>query len=649
MADTNMAEKMAQLDSFSASSPAAVAPPPKRVADPKQTVAKRPRVEGTRFNFSHLKRRMLETFCLIWLQPGFLWVRPEPEESESLQGALLRDRALLFSLIFIFQTQGPLQFMQVDIDYYTKAPDARFQNKENPHKGETAVPVLRIYGVTEEGHSVLAHVHGFEPYFYVECPEELQTPDGLDAFRQALEALLAASGCRDKADPYVRKVEMVQRSTLMRWQGSNDHSCFLPLACNPCMIPYLAVRVVVAVPSLVATCRRMLEAGFALSGKGFFPPSTSYETNIPFALRFMVDRDLAGGGWVLAENVFHRAGRDYVSQCQLEVDMCYSDLKPQEKLHIAPLRILSFDIECYNPEGKGFPKAESSPVIQIAVYLKVHGCERPLSHAVWTLQSCNDIAGAIVYAFDTEEEMLLSFRHFVQEVDPDVITGYNIINFDLPYLVDRAEAKGINAEFCKLGRLRNEKCRKRINNFSGRETIEINIDGRINFDMLAEQKLSSYSLNAVSAEFLGEQKEDVHHSMIGDLYQTSAETRRRLAIYCLKDAYLPMRLMEKLLCMYNYVEMARVTGTPINFLLNRGQMIKVQSQLLRKARQCGFVMPTLKTEASNDKFEGATVLEPLTGYYPQPIATLDFASLYPSIMMAHNLCYCTLLKPEQAP
>ncbi|CAE7319846.1 POLD1 [Symbiodinium sp. CCMP2456] len=173
----------------------------------------------------------------------------------------------------------------------------------------------------------------------------------------------------------------------------------------------------------------------------------------------------------------------------------------------------------------------------------------------------------------------------------------------------------------------------------------------ISFDMLTviqkEQKLSSYSLNAVSAEFLGEQKEDVHHSMIGDLFLGSAESRRRLAVYCLKDAYLPMRLMDKLLCMYNYVEMARVTGTPINFLLNRGQMIKVQSQLLRKAGQCGFVMPTQKTEAADGKFDGATVLEPRTGFYPQPIATLDFASLYPSIMMAHNLCYCTLLKPEQ--
>merc|ERR1719343_1785957 len=77
-------------------------------------------------------------------------------------------------------------------------------------------------------------------------------------------------------------------------------------------------------------------------------------------------------------------------------------------------------------------------------------------------------------------------------------------------------------------------------------------------------------------------------------------------------------------------------------------MIKVQSQLLRKAQEHQFVMPAIKSEKSEDKYEGATVLDPLTGYYDKPIATLDFASLYPSIMMAHNLCYCTLMRPEQA-
>jgi len=58
-------------------------------------------------------------------------------------------------------------------------------------------------------------------------------------------------------------------------------------------------------------------------------------------------------------------------------------------------------------------------------------------------------------------------------------------------------------------------------------------------------------------------------------------------------------------------------------------------------------MPTYQGQGSDDQFEGATVIEPLRGYYDVPIATLDFASLYPSIMMAHNLCYTTLLKPNQ--
>jgi DNA polymerase delta subunit 1 len=83
---------------------------------------------------------------------------------------------------------------------------------------------------------------------------------------------------------------------------------------------------------------------------------------------------------------------------------------------------------------------------------------------------------------------------------------------------------------------------------------------------------------------LKEQKEDVHHSEIYKLFLDSMDTRKRLAIYCIKDAELPLKLMERLCCLYNYAEMARVTGVPINFLLNRGQQIKVTSQLLRKAK-----------------------------------------------------------------
>lgn len=97
------------------------------------------------------------------------------------------------------------------------------------------------------------------------------------------------------------------------------------------------------------------------------------------------------------------------------------------------------------------------------------------------------------------------------------------------------------------------------------------------------------------------------------------------------------------MCFINYTEMARVTGVPFNYLLSRGQSIKVLSQLFRKANEEGYVIPVLKGEGSDEQYEGATVIEPKKGYYDAPIATLDFSSLYPSIMMAHNLCYTTLL------
>ena len=92
------------------------------------------------------------------------------------------------------------------------------------------------------------------------------------------------------------------------------------------------------------------------------------------------------------------------------------------------------------------------------------------------------------------------------------------------------------------------KLRMRDAQFSSKATgtheyKEITIDGRVQFDLLQaiqrDHKLSSYSLNAVSAHFLGEQKEDVHHSIINDLQNGTAETRRRLAVYCLKVWMVP--------------------------------------------------------------------------------------------------------------
>ena len=73
---------------------------------------------------------------------------------------------------------------------------------------------------------------------------------------------------------------------------------------------------------------------------------------------------------------------------------------------------------------------------------------------MFTLNKCSNIVGSQVLSYEEEDEMLLWWSKFVQEVDPDIITGYNISNFDFPYLLDRADALKVDKKFYNLGRLK---------------------------------------------------------------------------------------------------------------------------------------------------------------------------------------------------
>ena len=118
-----------------------------------------------------------------------------------------------------------------------------------------------------------------------------------------------------------------------------------------------------------------------------------------------------------------------------------------------------------------------------------------------------------------------TWSDFIKKVDPDIITGYNVVNFDLPYLLNRAAALKVQA-FSFLGRVKDEKSTISNTTFQSRaygkrENKVINIAGRVQFDLLhallRDYKLRSYTLNSVSFHFLQEQKEDVQHSIITDL------------------------------------------------------------------------------------------------------------------------------------
>ncbi|KAK8066334.1 DNA polymerase delta catalytic subunit [Apiospora hydei] len=486
------------------------------------------------------------------------------------------------------------------------------------HGGRVTV---KLFGVTETGHSVMLHVTDFRHYLYVAAPVSFR-PEDCQAFKVFLETQVA------QHQPTIYSCQLVLRENIYGFQGNTQS-------------PYIKIT--------------RGDANWKGMWKGASDGIMTFD-NLQYVLRFMVDCKMPGMSWIEcpAKKYTLIPPRDRQSSAQIEAEISYTNMIAHdakgEWSKMAPLRILSFDIECAGRKGI-FPEANQDPVIQIANVVTRYGENKPFIRNVFCLDETSSIVATEILSFEKEQDMLMSWKKFLDEVDPDLITGYNISNFDFPYLLDRARHLKLNG-FEYWTRLPSVKSVAKETNFSSkqmgnRDTKTTNTNGRLQLDLLQlmqrDHQLRSYTLNSVCSHFLGEQKEDVHHTMITELFNGTPESRRRLALYCLKDAYLPQRLMDKLSCLANYTEMARVTGVPFNFLLSRGQQVKFMSQLFRKALEQKLVIPNLKSEASDEQYEGATVIEPTRGYYDVPIATLDFASLYPSIIQAHNLCYTTLL------
>lgn len=141
-----------------------------------------------------------------------------------------------------------------------------------------------------------------------------------------------------------------------------------------------------------------------------------------------------------------------------------------------------------------------------------------------------------------------------------------------------------------------------------------------------QENLDSYSLNNVSAKFLGDTKLDLPAAEIFAKFRQGPEERADIARYAVQDVLLPLRLFAKLNMFDNLAQMSVATCVPMDYLLSRGQQIKVFSLILRQARTMGYVLPDDKKITIDGKFEGATVLAAKKGAHFDVISGLDFAS-----------------------
>ena len=135
-------------------------------------------------------------------------------------------------------------------------------------------------------------------------------------------------------------------------------------------------------------------------------------------------------------------------------------------------------------------------------------------------------------------------------------------------------------------------------------------------------------------------KDDVTPQDIFRMTNEGPDERAIIAKYCIQDCNLVLNLLRKIDVITGYIEMSNLCSVPMDFLVFRGQGIKLMSYVAKKCREKNTLMPVLNKTLDDDGYEGATVLEPKCNLYlDDPVACVDYSSLYPSSMMSENISH----------
>ncbi len=459
-------------------------------------------------------------------------------------------------------------------------------------------PLVQLFGSTLEGKSVTARVAGFRPYFYAGAE---------DGRLQDAAAALRAMGL---------EVEEVDRFGPIGYQLS----------------PQRMLKITTHDPKEVRTLRERVRE---LPGI-----RAIYETDILFKNRFLIDRGLGGMSWVqVAIPEWVRGGE--MPLVNLE------SITPLQREANAPLRHMAFDIECL-PQNGEMPKAETSPVILISMAFEPE--YRGLKDLVLVGKNIDCLRPDVQVCRD-EHDLLVQFASILREYDPDILAGYNSNEFDFPYLQERARQQRADVRVGRDGS--SWYVRKIVNR------TDVSITGRVVVDLLpiirSSFSLKQYTLRNAAAELLKMEKYDVDPKEIESLWSEGGAGLVRFISYSRRDAVLALRMLLDLRLMDKYVALARASGALLQDIVNGGQSGMVENLLLRRFRERGRVVPP-KPDADvsderyveNEDLKGGAVLAPEKGLV-EDVVILDYKSLYPTIMMAHNLCYTTVVTHDEPP
>jgi len=357
-------------------------------------------------------------------------------------------------------------------------------------------------------------------------------------------------------------------------------------------------RVSVALPSAVPALREKLaERGLA-----------ALEADVRFPYRYLIDRGLRGAVEIRGHATTTRAGLALYRNPELHPARC----RPE-------LRALSIDLET---------TPDASRILSVALY--GGGVEEV--HLVWK----RDVAGAQVHS--DEATLLIAAATRIREIDPDLIVGWNVVDFDLRVFERRCSELRLPAKLTSLGRAGGRVTLQRDRGFTRQSRATLS--GRMVLDGIAlvrdALRLPDYRLETVARAVLGRGKliDAEAPDSAAEIWRLYEREPEALVRYNLEDARLVLEILEREGLLALALERSLLTGMQLDRVA--ASIASFDLVYLPELRRRGVVAPSVDAERASAVVTGGAVLDALPGVW-RNVALFDFKSLYPSLIRTFNL------------
>ena len=539
------------------------------------------------------------------------------------------------------------------------ASDEVIENYDSDNETEDKRYHIYAFGVDTSGESVCIRFENYKPYFFALVPDKYQ--NSFDEYKKKeLEKYIRNKLFRNKED--LESVTIVKRKKYKGFTNEKIYK-FVRFVCKN-QTTFNKIKYILnpkeksKLPKISA-----IDPNFNLK-------FDLYESNIEPYLRFTHKQEIKMAGWVEVSGITYDPE---ISRCQNTYYCDYRNVKSVDIQDVCNLTLGSWDIEAFSYSSRyldinEFPdyKNPKDIITQIGTSLYKFGTKEKIKHVV-TIKSpidkdCDPVEDIIIEQYDSEKELIIGWVKFIMNTDPDILVQYNGYTFDWNYVYERAKLLGIEYVLENLSRIESKAAHIHEDSLNtsayGDNTMKyLKIYGLTQFDLMfiikKEHKLESYKLNNVAKHFTGDEKDDLSPA---DLFKFNTETKDKIALvvkYCAQDTWLLIDLILKLRIITNVVGMSNITMVPMQYIELRGQQIRVHTQIAYETKKEDYLIPAVDYKPKSDideeeeKFTGATVLNATPGAHFEPIAGLDFASLYPSIMIAHNYDYATIVEDPE--